>query len=128
MKRPRILIVDDSSVMRKIVERSLRQAGLEIGDVVEAGNGIEALAAVREAPFDLILSDINMPAMDGLEFLRQLATVESGKGTPVVMVTTEGSESRVVEALSIGAKGYLRKPFTSDQIKERVSPLLEVLR
>jgi two-component system chemotaxis response regulator CheY len=128
MKRPRILIVDDSSVMRKIVERSLRQAGLEIGDVVEAGNGIEALAAVREGPFDLILSDINMPAMDGIEFLRQLVTVESAKGTPVVMVTTEGNESRVVEALSIGAKGYIRKPFTPDQIKERVSPLLEVLR
>jgi two-component system, chemotaxis family, chemotaxis protein CheY len=128
MKRPRILIVDDSSVMRKIVERSLRQAGLEIDDVVEAGNGIEALAAVREAPFDLILSDINMPAMDGIEFLRQLVTVESAKGTPVVMVTTEGSESRVVEALAIGAKGYIRKPFTPDQIKERVSPLLEVLR
>jgi two-component system, chemotaxis family, chemotaxis protein CheY len=54
--------------MRKIVERSLRQAGLEIGEVVEAGNGIEALAAVREGTFDLILSDINMPAMDGLEF------------------------------------------------------------
>ena len=128
MKRPRILIVDDSSVMRKIVERSLRQAGLEIGDVVEAGNGIEALAAVREAPFDLILSDINMPAMDGIEFLRELVTVDSAKGTPVVMVTTEGSESRVVEALSIGARGYIRKPFTPDQIKERVSPLLEVLR
>ena len=128
MKRPRILIVDDSSVMRKIVERSLRQAGLEIGDVVEAGNGVEALVAVREGAFDLILSDINMPAMDGIEFLRQLSTVEGAKGTPVVMVTTEGSESRVVEALSIGAKGYIRKPFTPDQIKERVSPLLEVLR
>jgi len=128
MKRPRILIVDDSSVMRKIIERSLRQAGVELGDIVEAGNGIEALAAVKDGTFDLILSDINMPAMDGLEFLRQLATVESAKGTPVVMVTTEGSESRVVEALTIGAKGYIRKPFTPDQIKERVTPLLEVLR
>jgi len=128
MKRPRILIVDDSSVMRKIVERSLRQAGLDIGDIVEAGNGIEALAAVREGTFDLILSDINMPAMDGIEFLRQLSTMEGAKGTPVVMVTTEGSESRVVEALAIGAKGYIRKPFTPDQIKERVSPLLVVLR
>ena len=128
MKRPRILIVDDSSVMRKIVERSLRQAGLDIGDIVEAGNGIEALAAVREGTFDLILCDINMPAMDGIEFLRQLSTMEGAKGTPVVMVTTEGSESRVVEALAIGAKGYIRKPFTPDQIKERVSPLLVVLR
>ena len=128
MKMPRVLIVDDSSVMRKIVQRSLRQAGLELGQVVEAGNGIEALAAVKEGAFDLILTDINMPAMDGIEFLRQLGTVEGAKGTPVVMVTTEGSESRVVEALSIGAKGYIRKPFTPDQIKERVSPLLEVLR
>jgi two-component system, chemotaxis family, chemotaxis protein CheY len=128
MKRPRILIVDDSSVMRKIIERSLRQAGLELGEIVEAGNGIEALAAVQAGVFDLVLSDINMPAMDGIEFLRQLVTIESCKGTPVVMITTEGSESRVVEALSIGAKGYIRKPFTPDQIKERVTPLLEVLR
>jgi|ERR1700674_2333711 len=128
MSKQRILIVDDSSVMRKIIERSLRQAGLEQAEVVEAGNGIEALAQVREGAFDLILSDINMPAMDGIEFLRQLATIESAKGVPVVMVTTEGSESRVVEALSIGAKGYIRKPFTPDQIKERVMPLLGVLR
>jgi two-component system chemotaxis response regulator CheY len=128
LNKQRILIVDDSSVMRKIIERSLRQAGLEQAEVVEAGNGIEALAQVREGVFDLILSDINMPAMDGIEFLRQLATIESAKGIPVVMVTTEGSESRVVEALSIGAKGYIRKPFTPDQIKERVIPLLGVLR
>src|ERR1035437_10049715 len=114
--------------MRKIVERSWRKAGLELGDIVEAGNGIEALAAVNAGPFDLILSDINMPAMDAIEFLRQLVTIEACKGTPVVMVTTEGSESRVVEALSIGARGYIRKPFTPDQIKERVTPLLEVLR
>src|ERR1700675_2199600 len=79
MKRPRVLIVDDSSVMRKIVERSLRQAGLDLGEVVEAGNGIEALAAVREGAFDLILSDINMPAMDGLEFLRQLPPLREGR-------------------------------------------------
>jgi len=128
MSKQRILIVDDSSVMRKIIERSLRQAGLDQAEVVEAGNGIEALAQVREGVFDLILSDINMPAMDGIEFLRQLATIESTKSVPVVMVTTEGSESRVVEALSIGAKGYIRKPFTPDQIKERVIPLLGVLR
>ena len=128
MNKQRILIVDDSSVMRKIIERSLRQAGLEQAEVVEAGNGVEALSQVREGVFDLILSDMNMPAMDGIEFLRQLATMESAKGIPVVMVTTEGSESRVVEALSIGAKGYIRKPFTPDQIKERVIPLLGVLR
>jgi two-component system, chemotaxis family, chemotaxis protein CheY len=63
-----------------------------------------------------------------IKFLRQLSTMEGAKGIPVVMVTTEGSESRVVEAISIGAKGYIRKPFTPDQIKERVIPLLAVLR
>jgi two-component system, chemotaxis family, chemotaxis protein CheY len=124
VKKLRVLIVDDSSVMRKIVERSLRQAGLELQEVREAGNGAEALAEVKDCVFDLILSDINMPAMDGLEFLRGLADVPSAKGVPVVMITTEGSESRVVEALSVGAKGYIRKPFTPEQVKERVAPLL----
>jgi two-component system chemotaxis response regulator CheY len=124
VKKIKVLIVDDSSVMRKIVERSLRQAGIEIAEVAEASNGAEALAEVQKAAFDLILSDINMPAMDGLEFLRNLSNVESAKGIPVVMITTEGSEARVVEALSVGAKGYLRKPFTPEQVKERVMPLV----
>ena len=124
MKKLSILIVDDSSVMRKIVERSLRQAGIEIGEVAEASNGAEALVEVQKAQFDLILSDINMPAMDGLEFLRSLSGIESAKSTPVVMITTEGSEARVVEALSVGAKGYIRKPFTPEQVKERIMPLV----
>jgi two-component system, chemotaxis family, chemotaxis protein CheY len=124
LKKLKVLIVDDSSVMRKIVERSLRQAGLDLTEVLEASNGAEALAHVQNGSVDMILSDINMPVMDGLEFLRNLAKVESAKGVPVVMITTEGSEARVVEALSAGAKGYLRKPFTPEQVKERVAPLL----
>ena len=99
------LIVDDSSVMRKIVERSLRQAGLDLTKVLEAGNGAEALVALRDNAVDLILCDINMPVMDGLEFIKQLPTVPNAKGVPVVMITTEGSESHVVEALSHGARG-----------------------
>ena len=124
MKALRVLIVDDSSVMRKIVERALRQAGFNIGEVIEASNGAEALAEVQKSAPDMILSDINMPVMDGLEFLKNLATMDSAKGIPVVMITTEGSEARVVEALSAGAKGYLRKPFTPEQVRERVTPLL----
>ena len=120
----RTLIVDDSSVMRKIVERSLRQAGLEISQVLEAANGAEALGAVKENKFDLILCDINMPVMDGLEFVKQLAGVENAKGVPVVMITTEGSEGHVVQALSAGARGYIRKPFTPDQVKAQVLPVL----
>jgi two-component system, chemotaxis family, chemotaxis protein CheY len=124
MDNIRALIVDDSSVMRKIVERSLRQAGLSLAQVVEAGNGAEALAAVQESKVDLILCDINMPVMDGLEFVKRLASVENAKGVPVVMITTEGSEGHVVQALSAGASGYIRKPFTADQVKEHVLPVL----
>ena len=123
MSQIRALIVDDSSVMRKIVERSLRQAGLDLS-VLEAGNGADALGLLDGNLVDLILSDINMPVMDGLEFVRQLQTMEKLRGIPVVMITTEGSESNVVQALSLGAKGYIRKPFTPDQVKEHVLPVL----
>jgi len=124
MNTIRALIVDDSAVMRKIVERSLRQAGIALAQVVEAGNGAEALGVLKESQVDLILCDINMPVMDGLEFVKQLSTVENAKGVPVVMITTEGSESHVVQALSCGARGYIRKPFTPEQIKEYVVPIL----
>jgi two-component system chemotaxis response regulator CheY len=125
MKNLRTLIIDDSSVMRKLVERSLRQAGLESMEVKEASNGAEALTIVAKSPVDLILCDINMPVMDGLEFVRRLKEIENGKSVPVVMITTEGGESHVVQALSAGARGYIRKPFTPDQVKEHVMPLLE---
>jgi two-component system, chemotaxis family, chemotaxis protein CheY len=124
MDKIRALIVDDSSVMRKIVERSLRQAGIELEKIVEAGNGAEALAALSKEPVDLILCDINMPVMDGLEFVKQMHTIDSARGIPVVMITTEGSENHVVQALSAGARGYIRKPFTPDQVKEHVLPVI----
>src|SRR5271155_4323492 len=120
----RVLIVDDSSVMRKIVERSLRQAGIDLTQVLQAGNGAEALAVLKDNRVDLILCDINMPVMDGLEFIKQLPGIENAKGVPVVMITTEGSEAHVVKALSCGAKGYIRKPFTPDQVREHVIPAL----
>ena len=126
MESIRALIVDDSSVMRKIVARSLRQAGIDLSEILEAGNGAEALGLLQERQVDLILCDINMPVMDGLEFIKQLSTVEKAKGVPVIMVTTEGSESHVVQALSRGARGYLRKPFTAEQVKEHVVPFLGV--
>jgi two-component system chemotaxis response regulator CheY len=124
MDKIRALIVDDSSVMRKIVERSLRQSGIEMEKIVEASNGAEALAALQNNTVDLILCDINMPVMDGLEFVRQAGALECAKNIPIVMITTEGSESHVVQALSAGARGYIRKPFTPDQVKEHVLPLL----
>ncbi len=125
MQTLKTLIVDDSSVMRKIVARALQQCGVNSAEIIEAGNGAEALEVVRREKFDLVLSDINMPVMDGLEFVRQLQSVENAKGVPVVMITTEGSESHVMEAISCGARGYIRKPFTPDQMKQHVMPLLQ---
>jgi two-component system chemotaxis response regulator CheY len=124
MSEIRALIVDDSSVMRKIVERSLRQAGLESLVVHEAGSGAEGLEVLKAKPVDLILSDINMPSMDGLEFLRQIRAQNLAPGVPVVMITTESSEEHVKQAIQAGARGYIRKPFTADQVKERVLPLV----
>ncbi len=124
MNSIRALIVDDSSVMRKIVERSLRQAGVEMTDVFQAANGAEALGILQDTAVDLILCDINMPVMDGLEFVKQLSGVAKAKGVPVVMITTEGSEAHVVQAISCGARGYIRKPFTAEQVKEHVIPVL----
>lgn len=120
----RALIVDDSSVMRKIVERSLRQAGIDLTQVLEAGNGAEALGVLKDNAVDLILCDINMPVMDGMEFIKRLPGVANAKNVPVIMITTEGSESHVVQALSCGARGYIRKPFTPDQVREQVVPVL----
>lgn len=120
------LVIDDSSVMRKIVERSLRQAGINLAQVFEAANGAEALSLLAERRVDLILCDINMPVMDGLEFIKQLPGVANAKDVPVVMITTEGSEAHVVQALSCGARGYIRKPFTVEQVKQHVIPVLGV--
>ena len=125
MSEIRALIVDDSSVMRKIVERALRQAGLDPLVVHEAGSGTEGLDVLKAKQVDLILSDINMPSMDGLEFLRQIRAQNLAPGVPVVMITTESSEEHVKQAILAGAQGYIRKPFTAEQVKERVLPLLD---
>src|ERR1700761_8097826 len=124
MKPITALIVDDSSVMRKIVERSLRQAGLEFVAVLEAGNGSDALDILQQKQVDLVLSDINMPVMDGLQFVEKLQELPQARGIPVIMITTEASESHVMKALSCGARGHIRKPFTPDEVKAHVLPVL----
>jgi two-component system, chemotaxis family, chemotaxis protein CheY len=121
----RALIVDDSPVMRKVVERALRQAGIELSEVLQAGNGKEALEVLRTTPApDLILSDINMPGMDGLQFLEQRRIENLAPGVPIFMITTESSAPLVLRAIAAGARGYICKPFTPDQIRARIVPLL----
>lgn len=119
-----VLIIDDSNTMRKIVQRSLRQAGYEFDKVLEAGDGQEALSVLAGDKVDLILSDINMPNMDGLEFLRQKAGNDAIKAIPVVMITTEAGADILGEAKALGAKGSIKKPFTAEQVQDVLGGLL----
>ena len=118
-----VLIVDDSAAIRKILHRVLAQTDIALGDVLEAGDGVEALAVLEKRKIGLVLSDINMPNMDGLEFLTKVKAEECWKNLPVIMVSTEGSQNKVLEAVARGAAGYVRKPFTADQIKEKLAGL-----
>jgi two-component system, chemotaxis family, chemotaxis protein CheY len=120
-----ILVVDDSAAIRKILQRVLRQTGMAIRTIHEAGDGQEALKLLESNKVDLILTDINMPKMDGLALLAALKRSAEWANVPVVMITTEGGETKVAEAVKLGAAGYVRKPFTADQIKEKLAGILE---
>jgi two-component system chemotaxis response regulator CheY len=120
-----VLVVDDSAAIRKILQRVLRQTGMAIGAIHEAGDGQEALAVLGQHPVNLVLTDINMPKMDGLQLLASMKSSPQWKSLPVVMITTEGGEAKVGEAVRLGAVGYVRKPFTADQIKEKLTGILE---
>lgn len=119
-----ILIVDDSSTMRKIVTRCLRQAGLEFDQILEAGDGQEALQVLVDQSVDLVLSDINMPNMDGLTFLKEKAANDDIKDIPVVMISTESGADIIGEAKALGAVGSIKKPFTPDVVNQIISPYL----
>lgn len=115
-----VLIVDDSAAIRKILHRVLVQAEVPLGNVHEASDGHEGLEKLKSEHVGLILSDINMPNMDGIEFLTKVKANPAFKSVPVLMVTTEGSQAKVMQALELGAAGYVKKPFTADQIKEKL--------
>jgi len=121
---PSLLIVDDSTAIRKILLRVLNQTGITLGDVFEAGDGKEALKVLEGKQISLVLSDINMPNMDGIELLRTLRAAPQWKTLPVVLITTEGGQGRVEEAAELGATSYVRKPFSADQLRDKLASLL----
>jgi two-component system, chemotaxis family, chemotaxis protein CheY len=124
--RMRILIIDDSAVMRKIVENTLRHSGLELGEVLHAANGAEGLAVLETLthPLDLILCDVHMPVMDGLGFLLERPRRNLAPGMPVVMITADESDPHLLDAIAAGAHGYISKPFTLEQMQTSVTALL----
>lgn len=115
---PKVLVVDDSAVMRKIIKKNIADSGMVVNDYIDAGDGKQALDAVSKNDIDLILCDWNMPNMSGLEFVKTLRSLNLPKKIPVIMITTEGSDAKVSEAKESGADGYLTKPFTPDQIRD----------
>lgn len=118
-----VLIVDDSTAVRKILQRMLRQTNVPLGSILEAGDGLEALTVLKAKPVNLVLSDIAMPKMDGLQLLRAVRASALWNRIPVIMIATEGNESKVMEAVQLGANGYVRKPFTTEQLKTRLDAL-----
>ena len=104
-----VLIVDDSNTMRKIVARSLRQAGIDFDSILEAADGQEALDVLHANQVDVVLSDINMPNMTGLEFLKAKSEDDAIKDIPVIMISTETGADIIDEAKSYGAKGAIKK-------------------
>lgn len=118
-----ILIVDDSMLIRQVVKKVIRQVGLDVRNYAEASNGKEALEHLQNQEIDLVLSDINMPEMDGIDMLMHLRQMEKYQDLPVIMVSTEGSEERMNEAMELGASGYVLKPFTPERLADQLRPL-----
>ncbi|MGQ9670182.1 MAG: response regulator [Desulfosoma sp.] len=121
-----VMIVDDSKSMRHVIKKVLKISGLDLGEIIEARNGQEALDQLQNHWVDLILIDIHMPVMDGIEFLRHLGTRADLRDVPVVLVTTEHNEKRLKEAMALGARGYLSKPFQPEEFRSLVLRLLGV--
>ena len=117
----KILVVDDSVTMRRIIINSLKSAGYN--DTVEAANGIEALSNMEG--IELVLTDWNMPEMDGITFVKELKSSEIYAGVPIIMITTEGAKTEVVEALKHGVNNYLVKPFKKDTLVAKVKATIE---
>jgi two-component system chemotaxis response regulator CheY len=117
----RVLIVDDSSTMRRIIANTLKKIGYD--DVVEAGDGAEGLRYLSSGKADMVLTDWNMPEMDGREFVRALRNQPATARTPVLMITTHAAREDVVMALQAGVNDYLVKPFTPETLKEKIEGL-----
>ena len=119
-----VLIVDDSSSMRSVIKKTLEISGFDIGRIFEAGNGREALDVLDKQWADIILTDIHMPDMDGISFLKELQKNELLSSTRVVVVTTDSRKERIDDLMDLGVKALIQKPFRPEQIKKI---LLDVL-
>jgi two-component system, chemotaxis family, chemotaxis protein CheY len=122
-----VLLVDDSPAMRSFLRRVLELSGLPVGTCLEAGNGQEALELLGRQWVDVVVTDLNMPVMDGEQFVRVVEQDESLRAIPVVVVSTDRTEGRVRRMIALGAKGYVAKPFLPETLREELEKVLEVI-
>jgi len=122
MANKKVLFVDDSPTMRRIIKNSLNKIGFE--DVEEAENGVDALQKLSAGRYDLILTDWNMPEMNGEELVVNLRASAEYKNTPILMITTRGMKDDVINAVKIGVSGYIVKPFTPEVLKKKITDVL----
>lgn len=119
-----ILVVDDSGTMRAMIKRTLAISGLDVGEVYEAANGIEALAQMATHEISVVLLDINMPVMNGIQLVARIRDDERLREMPVIIASTEGSETRIAELIAAGARGFVRKPFRPEQLRDVLAPFV----
>jgi len=120
-----LMIVDDSATMRKIIMRTVRMSGLEFERTEEAGNGAEAIEKLKTSPVDLVLCDVNMPEMSGLEMVKKIRTeLKICEGTKIIMVSTESSQELIDGVIADGANGFITKPFTPEKFQEKLTPFM----
>lgn len=117
-----ILIVDDSPTMRRIIKNTLERLGHK--ESVEAGNGKEALQQLKEHPINFVVTDWNMPEMNGLEFVTELRATPEYEHLPVLMITTRGMKDDVLQAVQAGVNNYVVKPFTPETLEQKIQKLL----
>ena len=120
-----LMIVDDSATTRKIIMRTVRMSGLEFERTDEAGNGAEAIEKLKADPMDVVLCDVNMPEMGGLEMVKKIRVeLENCADTKIVMVSTESSQELIDGVMADGANGYITKPFTPEKFQEKLAPFV----
>jgi two-component system chemotaxis response regulator CheY len=119
-----VLIVDDSPAMRSFVRRVLELSRIEVGQCMEAGNGVEALEVLQKEWVDVVLTDLNMPTMDGEQFVRKMEEDPAMRRIPVLVVSIDRTDHRVQQMLTLGAKGYVTKPFQPETLREELERAL----
>jgi two-component system chemotaxis response regulator CheY len=121
-----VLIVDDSNAMRAVIKKIIAMSGFKMDQCLNAGNGREALEALAHEWVDVIISDINMPEMNGLELLARLKRDDLYREIPVIMISTEGSDERMREAMACGAHGFIKKPFLPEELRKKLYEIIGV--